>query len=315
MLNLSPLLRIAADNRTLMASPVSPHAAGANPVMTAIRAAGAATGAGVDFLTHMARRESALDPNAKAGTSSAAGLFQFIEQTWLGALKSYGARHGYGDFAADITRGADGRLTVADEARRAEILNLRFDANASARLAGELTNENRSYLERALGRAAHSADLYAAHFLGPAGAVKLLSAAGETVAADLLPQAAAANRPVFYDGDRARSVSEVVANIARTFAKGTADAAATPARDPARSAVIASEFAAQPIAEAAGAHSRPRVRSEPVATSAPALTASIPAATARLSTLALAALFALDPTALIRGADRNDGDNPEPDRF
>ena len=61
-------------------------------VVSALKRASASTGAGFDFLMKMAVRESSLDPTAKAGTSSAAGLFQFIEQTWLGAVKQYGDR-------------------------------------------------------------------------------------------------------------------------------------------------------------------------------------------------------------------------------
>ena len=46
------------------------------------------------FLLKTATRESSLNPDAKAKSSSAAGLFQFIEQTWLGLVKSDGPRLG-----------------------------------------------------------------------------------------------------------------------------------------------------------------------------------------------------------------------------
>jgi Transglycosylase SLT domain len=197
--------------------PLNLTAAPSSQVTSALQRAGAKTGADFDFLMKMAQRESSLNPNAKAKTSSAAGLFQFIEQTWLGAVKQYGARHGLEGFASDISRGSNGKFTVANEARREEILDLRFNPNASAALAGELANNNQSYLENRLGRAAKAADLYAAHFLGPAGAVKLLSAASTMNAAELLPQAAAANKPVFYDGARAKTVGEVVASIAASM--------------------------------------------------------------------------------------------------
>jgi len=196
----------------LNASSAAPH-----KVTSALKRAGEATGAGFEFLKAMAERESSLDPTAKAKTSSAAGLFQFIDQTWLGAVKQYGGRHGLSDYAGDIARGSDGRFAVADAARRDEILNLRFDADKSAALAGELANENKSFLERRLGRAASGADLYTAHFLGPAGAVKLLNAAANVKAADLLPQASAANKQVFYDGARPKTVGEVVASIASSM--------------------------------------------------------------------------------------------------
>ena len=186
-------------------------------VMDALRQASRSTGTQFDYLLSTAIRESSLDPSAEAKTSSAAGLFQFIEQTWLGAVKAYGSKHGLGDFAARIETAASGGHGVRDAATRQEILDLRFDPTKAAALAGELANENRSVLERQLGRAASAADLYTAHFLGPAGALKLLRAGSNVSAASLAPAAANANRHVFYDGDRARSVGEVLGSIASTI--------------------------------------------------------------------------------------------------
>ncbi|MGL4729664.1 MAG: transglycosylase SLT domain-containing protein, partial [Bosea sp. (in: a-proteobacteria)] len=66
---------------------VNGNAQGANlpatPVTMAIRDGAAKTGTDFGYLVRTAQRESALDPNAKARTSSATGLFQFIDQTWL----------------------------------------------------------------------------------------------------------------------------------------------------------------------------------------------------------------------------------------
>lgn len=186
-------------------------------VSGALRKAADATGVGFDYLYRVAVRESSLNPQAKAATSSAAGLFQFIEQTWLHAVKQYGAAHGLADAAADIKQGADGKLSVADAARRREILDLRFDPEKAAALAGELARENKAALEGALGRAVDAAELYAAHFLGAGGAKKLLAANEGGSAAALLPAAAAANRHVFYDGARARTVGEVIDGFRRTI--------------------------------------------------------------------------------------------------
>ncbi len=202
---------------------------GAASVKGAVKRASISTGAGFDFLMKMAARESGFDPNAQAKTSSAAGLFQFIEQTWFSTVKKYGAEHGLGAASNAITQNAQGRYEVKDPAAREKILNMRFNAEAASAMAGELANENKSMLESRLGRAATSADLYTAHFLGPAGAVKLLSAGAGMKAADLLPQAAAANRNVFYDGGRAKSVGEVVASIASSMGAGSAGGAANDA--------------------------------------------------------------------------------------
>lgn len=90
----------------------------AGGVEAAIRRASAAVGVDYDFMVKTARRESAMNPSAKAPTSSAAGLFQFIEQTWLGTVKQHGAQHGYGQYADLIHRGSDGRWRV-ERVRRA----------------------------------------------------------------------------------------------------------------------------------------------------------------------------------------------------
>jgi hypothetical protein len=187
----------------------------------ALQRASATTGASFDYLYKVAVRESSLNPHARAKTSSAAGLFQFIDQTWLATVKKYGASHGLAAEAADISVSASGRYSVADPARRRDILDLRFDADKAAALAGELALENKKALEQGLGRAIDAAELYAAHFLGPAGAKKLLSAAGSESAAALLPGAAKANRPVFYDGARERTVAEVIGNFRRTIGDAT----------------------------------------------------------------------------------------------
>lgn len=192
------------------------NAAGA-AVTRALKEASEATGVGFDVLYNIAKRESSFNPDAKAKTSSAAGLFQFIEQTWLGAVKDFGGAHGLAAEAAAITRRPDGKLAVADPARRKEILDLRFDAGKAAALAGELAQTNAAALQQKLGRAVDRAEIYAAHFLGVGGAAKLLNAPSTALAADLLPAAAKANKPVFYEGGAKKTVGDVVASIAKSM--------------------------------------------------------------------------------------------------
>ena len=150
-------------------------------------------------------------------TSSACGLFQFTEQTWLGTIKKDGAQLGLSDQANAISKDSNGRYVVTDPAARREILALRNDPEVSALMAGALTNESRESLEGSLGRSVNGGELYMAHFLGAAGATKLISSAEETPnvsAATLFPQAAAANRSIFYNKDgSARSASEVYDNL------------------------------------------------------------------------------------------------------
>ncbi|MCC6919165.1 MAG: lytic transglycosylase domain-containing protein [Alphaproteobacteria bacterium] len=183
-------------------------------VAFAIERASAKTGTDFDYLLKTAVRESSLDPSAKAGSSSAAGLFQFIEQTWFGMIKNHGAEHGLGDLAEQISRTKSGRYVVADRQVRRDILALRYDAEIAATMAGEFTKESQEALRSDLGREPTGGELYAAHFLGPEGASDLIRAAqrGEASAAALFPDAARSNRSIFYTKSGvARSPAEVLA--------------------------------------------------------------------------------------------------------
>lgn len=193
-----------------------------NGVEAAIRRASSATGVDYDFLVKTARRESAFNPAARARTSSAAGLFQFIEQTWLATVKQSGAKHGYGQYADLIHRGNDGRWRVEGSARNV-VLDLRFDPQAASTMAAELTASNAAYLRGRTGREPGAGDLYAAHFLGPAGAGKLMEAMASRPGASavaMFPEAASANRSIFYREGRAATVAEVHANLQRHAGEG-----------------------------------------------------------------------------------------------
>src|SRR4051812_30726615 len=108
----------------------------------AVRRAAEATGVDFGFLMRTAKRESGFNPDAKAPTSSAAGLFQFVEQTWLSTVKRHGMAHGYARYADLIQQGADGRFHVpgGPDARKA-VMDLRFDPQAAAVMAGELATD------------------------------------------------------------------------------------------------------------------------------------------------------------------------------
>ena len=195
----------------------------ANPIEAVVRQAAEATGVDFGYLLRTAKRESALNPAAKARTSSAAGLFQFVEQTWLGVVKKHGAKHGYGQFADMISRGADGRLRVSGPEARKAVLDLRFNAKAASVMAGELASDHAAYLKGRIGREPNGGELYVAHFLGPAGSAKLIEAAERNPgasAASLFPAAASANRPIFYEKGRALSVAEVYADLTKTGGSG-----------------------------------------------------------------------------------------------
>lgn len=202
---------------------MTPEAIGGSPVRQAIANASQATGMDFDFLLTTAARESSLNPRAEARTSSAAGLFQFLDATWLTTLKRHGAKHGLNGEAALIDIGADGKPSVSDPTMRRVILDMRYDPEVSARMAAEFANDNADYLRARTGTEPQPGDLYAAHFLGAGGAAELINAARDTPwasAANLFPSAASANRPIFYkDGGAARNVSEVLENLRETALK------------------------------------------------------------------------------------------------
>lgn len=206
--NRHPEHRLSAPQTvTTTIQPAASNPAG-SPVRGAIARAAEATGVDFSYLLAQARLESGLDPSARAPTSSAAGLYQFTRGTWLATLDRHGADHGLG-WADDAI--ANGR--VADPAMRAQVMALRFDPDASARMAAELARDNSAALSGVLGRAPDHAELYLAHFLGSGGATKFLSALaadpGQS-AASLLPAAAGANRAIFYDHGSPRSVAGVM---------------------------------------------------------------------------------------------------------
>ena len=187
-------------------------------VEAAIRSAAQATGVDFDFLLRTARRESGLNPEARARTTSAAGLFQFVDQTWLATVKRYGAKHGLGGYAAAIEQGGDGRWRVDDPNARRAVMALKLNPQVSAMMAGEMTADHAAYLRGRTGRDPSAGELYAAHFLGPAGSAKLIETAAVrpgASAASLFPEAADANRSIFFHGGRSLSVSEVLANLSK----------------------------------------------------------------------------------------------------
>lgn len=194
-------------------------------VETAIQRASSATGVDFTFLMGTASRESAFNPAAKAKTSSAAGLFQFVEQTWLATLKQHGAKYGYARYSDLIQKGGDGRYRVAGAEARKTVMDLRYDPHAASLMAGELATDHAAYLKGRVGRQPTAGELYAAHFLGPHGSARLIEAARSqpgASAAALFPDAARANKPIFYKNGRAATVAEVYANLTRTGGGGQA---------------------------------------------------------------------------------------------
>jgi hypothetical protein len=197
--NAPPLKR-----RTLYAPP--------REVSAAIATARAATGVDFGYLVKAAYLESSFNPLLEAQTSSATGLFQFVEQTWFYMMREHGADLGLSELAEAVEIGEGGRYAVVDDEMREHLLWLRYDAGLSAVLAGAFTRRNADALALMLGREADPAELYLAHVLGATGAATLIRLANESPDADACKEfarAARANRTIFYDGKRPRSAAEV----------------------------------------------------------------------------------------------------------
>jgi hypothetical protein len=196
----------------------------------AIKQAASTTGTSFEYLLATAKMESNFNPTAGASTSSARGLFQFIDQTWLGTVKEAGTQLGYGKYADAISKTGSGGYSVSDPAARNAIMKLRDDPAAASSMAGVLTQSNSFKLTGKLGRRPTDGELYMAHFMGVGGAAKLISNAEDNPqasAAQLFPNAAAANRSIFYDrSGQARTVSEVYSVLSARYA-GAANSPAT----------------------------------------------------------------------------------------
>jgi Transglycosylase SLT domain len=167
---------------------------------TVVRAA-ETTGVDPAYLMALADKESSLLPASKAETSSAEGLFQFLESTWLEVLRRYGDKHGFGA-AADAIGRIQGRTVVTDETQRAWILSLRRDPYLSALMAGEMVNAHREILAGKAERDPSFSELYMAHFLGVHGAsrfLELLQNKPTATATKEFPKAAKANRAIFTE--------------------------------------------------------------------------------------------------------------------
>ncbi len=177
---------------------------------TILRAA-EATGVDPVYMMALADKESSFIPASKASTSSAEGLFQFLESTWLEMVKRFGAQHGL-TTEADAIEGPIGDLAIEDETMREHVLNLRRDPYLSALMAAEMMKRDRGRVERRLGRPITRSEFYLAHFLGVESASKFMSLLDERPkqsAPRNFPAAARANKSLFFDkkGKKTRQLS------------------------------------------------------------------------------------------------------------
>ncbi len=224
--------RAQSEGRALPAAREIAGAAPTTPVEAAINNAAQATSIDFNYLLAQAEVESAMDPNARAATSSATGLYQFIDGTWLDTVRKHGARFGLGALADQIDVTASGIAYVADPAQREAILALRNDPQTAALMAAGLAEDNRAHLLPILGRQPSHSELYLAHFLGAGGAGRFLSelqADPGASAPALFARPAAANRAIFYAPDGSpRSLAQVMDVIGGKLDRALDRASANP---------------------------------------------------------------------------------------
>jgi hypothetical protein len=252
-------------------------------VASAIKQAASTSGTSFEYLLATAKMESDFNPTAAATTSSAHGLFQFIDQTWLGTVKEAGAQFGYGQYADAITRSSDGSYSVSDSATRRAILKLRDDPAAASSMAAALTQSNSFKLTGMIGRRPTDSELYMAHFMGAGGAAKLITNAEDNPQASgagLFPNAAAANRSIFFDHfGRARNVSQVYLELTQRYA----NAAASPAT---RNALAWVGDVRPPVVLASAASPAPAIDNAAYLSTFPGVRTAAPVTVASASTAA-----------------------------
>jgi len=173
-------------------------------VQTIVRAAQAVQTDPV-LLMAVADKESSFVTAVQAKTSSATGLYQFIERTWLGVVRDFGPRYGLEKEAALVTSDANDRPVITDPAERARVLELRRDPYLSALMAGEMLKRDAARIAQRIGRELTLGEVYLAHFLGADDAGEFLANVVNkpaAAAAVLLPGPARANRSIFFAAGR-----------------------------------------------------------------------------------------------------------------
>jgi hypothetical protein len=193
-------------------------------VETILRAA-EVTGVDPAYMMALADKESSFIADNKAATSSAEGLFQFIEKTWLEMIRDFGPKYGM-EFAAASVETANGQVAIPSDQTREWVLSLRRNPYLSAVMAAEMLKRDKAKIERRIGRSLERSELYLMHFLGAESAGKLLelvSGKPKQSAPKVFPAAAKANRTLFFAQETVRkktktrhlTVTEVYGKIDR----------------------------------------------------------------------------------------------------
>lgn len=198
----------------------------------AIRLASMRTGVDFEYMMELSSAESNFDHDITASTSSATGLFQFTEDTWLQSIRRYGVWYGMEPLALqmNVTFDMNGLLVgrVENPFIRTAAFDLRTQPHLMALIAAEFQMRNQFRITCAIPRQLTRTEMYLGHFLGPDGAITFMQNRASNPgasAARAFPQQAEANRAVFYSRDRrgrriARSYDDVYNFFDRKFGRG-----------------------------------------------------------------------------------------------
>jgi hypothetical protein len=143
------------------------------------------------YLSGLAKVESSLNPLAKSTTSTASGLFGFIDKTFTDTL----SKMGY-----------DTSTLTKDQ-----LDALKSNPQVSAKVAEAFTNQNAAALSYANLDASDPANLYVAHLLGPTLAIKALTADPNTPISGIATAKQIEANPKLLGGDK--TVGDVLGNL------------------------------------------------------------------------------------------------------
>lgn len=181
--------------QTGSAAPVTSDASGKNSdVKQIITEAAKTTGVDPNIMKTFAAVESGFNPNARASTSSATGLFQFTQATWNEQLGKHGRKYNIPPNASPT------------------------DPRANSLLAGELIKSNLKSIESVKPNPT-ATDAYLTHFLGAGGARTFLAAEPTRPAAEVMPRAAQANKPIFFNNGIALTIADVYKKLENKLRK------------------------------------------------------------------------------------------------
>ena len=169
-------------------------------VASALQSASKRVDVPVNLLTAMAGVESTFNEGAKAPTTTASGLFQFINSTWESVVKRYWSKYGYPDRKPD-------RMRAEDSAILAAAMMKHEGYPAALKAAGSVS----------------ITDIYLTHFLGPAGGASFIrsyQSKPNVEAATVTPdKVVKANMSIYYKGGQAQTFKQIYDSFSQKLAK------------------------------------------------------------------------------------------------